>query len=386
MKLPAAVFSWFKKQRKRNKIILSIIVLILGLAVAGRVIGANAKPKYITSSVQKGDVVEIVSETGNVNTTGRADVYTTTTGIIEEIYVENNQKVERDDKLFKVKSTSTDQEKAAAFASYQAALVSLQQAENTLRDKRATLDKVLDDVKDHDDDETFEQKESRTTAQVAADNAVDAVKSAKAQLNPAWLEYQATQDATIKSPTDGTVANLSTKIGDKVEVGTRATVVLTVANLVDYSLRLSLSEVDIPKVKVGQNAVITMDAIPENSFNGNVSHVDSVGTNNQGVVTFNIMVTIQNPNPQIRPGMTANVDVEVDKVQGVLTVPNSAIKPYKGGRAVRVVDPKTKEMVFIPVEVGLKGEVKTEIKKGVSENQEIITSLPNDQIKRNSLF
>ncbi|HRN96180.1 MAG TPA: efflux transporter periplasmic adaptor subunit, partial [Candidatus Levybacteria bacterium] len=89
---------------------------------------------------------------------------------------------------------------------------------------------------------------------------------------------------------------------------------------------------------------------------------------------------------RIRPGMTANVDIEVDRAADVLSVPNSAVKPYKGGRAVRVENKKTKEIDYIPVEVGIKGDDRTQIIKGVSEGQEIIISLPNDQIQRGSLF
>jgi trimeric autotransporter adhesin len=96
------------------------------------------------------------------------------------------------------------------------------------------------------------------------------------------------------------------------------------------------------------------------------------------------VIDITDPITTIRPGMTANVDISVDRVNNVLTVSNSAVKPYKGGKAVRVYDPSAKEMKFIPVETGLKGDDKTEIIKGVSEGQEVITSLTNDQVQRSS--
>ena len=102
--------------------------------------------------------------------------------------------------------------------------------------------------------------------------------------------------------------------------------------------------------------------------------------------TYNVVVSIHDADSGIKPGMTADVDIEVDKANDVLSVPNSAVKPYKGGRAVRVIDPKTKELQYIPVQIGIKGESKTQIIKGISEGQEIVTALSNEQVKKQSGF
>ena len=139
-------------------------------------------------------------------------------------------------------------------------------------------------------------------------------------------------------------------------------------------------------MRSAQDAVITIDAFTGKKFQGRVTQVDSVGTNNAGVVTYNVSISFLNPIPQIKPGMTASVDIEVDKAEDVLSVPNSAVKPYKGGRAVRVFDKKTKQITYIPVTIGIKGEDKTQIIKGITEGQEIVSSLPNDQVKRPGLF
>ena len=101
---------------------------------------------------------------------------------------------------------------------------------------------------------------------------------------------------------------------------------------------------------------------------------------------YNAYVTILNADAQIRSGMTADVTITTKKRRDVLTVPNSSVKPYKGGRAVRVLDEKTKEVTYIPVEIGIRGKDRTEIIKGISEGTGVITALPNDQIERPSLF
>ncbi len=370
--------TWFRNTRRRNKIFIIIAILVVSFFIWRNIQSANAKPQYLTQPVQRKTVAQIVSETGNIDTGGRVDVYSSSTGIIEQIYTEDGASVTVGQNLFQVRSTATQQDKVSAYADYESAAASLRQAENTLRDKKAILEKVLDDLNDNDS-ETFEQKQRRTTAEVAGDNAFDAVKSARAQLNSAALTYQATQTIIVKAPSAGMVANLSFKVGDKVSAGgvTSATPILAITNRIDYTVKLALNEVDIPKVRIGQSAQFTLDAFPDKKFTGRVTHVDSLGTNTAGVITYNIVVAITNPEDSIRPGMTANIDIEVDKAENVLTVPNSAIKPYKGKKAVQIIDPKTKTATYIPVEIGIKSPERTQIKSGISEGVQVITGTKN---------
>lgn len=425
--------NWFRATRKRNKVFTIIGILILGGIIAGQILAATAKPPYVTQKVERVDIEQLVSETGNVETAGRVDVESTATGIIEEIYVGNNDSVQIGDTLFRVRSTASDQEKASANATYQnavSALVTARQTKESLdaamwAKRQAMLNaKNAKNYKDNNtknpstnsnytdlekqsvDDSVVIAEKEFAAAEKKYKEADVAVSAAQAQTTSALLTLQATQDVTVKSPANGTVTNLSYRVGDKVSAGTGGlssaaalgtggatsalssssggSSVLTIANLVNYSIKLAINEVDIPKIKTGQSAEVSLDAFPDRNFDGLITHVDAVGTNNQGVVTYNVVIDITDPITAIRPGMTANVDISVDKVKNVLTVSNSAVKPYKGGKAVRIVDPSTKEMKFIPVEIGLKGDDKTEIVKGVSEGQEVITSLTNDQVQRSS--
>jgi multidrug efflux pump subunit AcrA (membrane-fusion protein) len=425
--------TWYRSTRRRNKVLV-IIGLIIMLLIAMNLLGnANARPDYTTAVARKDDIVQIVSETGNINTSGRTDVYSNTTGIIEEIYVGNGMGVETGQALFSVRSTATEAEKAQAYATYQNAVSTQTTAtqggpgnDALMWTKQQTL---LDakNAKNYKDthtknpatnaDYTELEKQSIDAAVVQAEKDFRAaeqkyketgisINAASAQVSSTWLAYLATQSSVVYAPTFGTIANLSLSVGDNVAAGsggsasltslgaqTSSTLgssvspVLTIANLVNnFSLKVAINEVDIPKVKSGQDAVITIDAFSDKKFDGRVTQVDSVGTNNAGVVTYNVSISILNPVPQIKPGMTAGVDIEVDKAEDVLSVPNSAVKPYKGGRAVRVFDKKTKQITYIPVTIGIKGEDKTQIIKGITEGQEIISSLPNDQVKRPGLF
>lgn len=419
-------FIWFRTTRRRNKVFAVIAVLIVTGIIVGQIQAATATPPYVMQKVQRGDIEQFVSETGNVATAGRVDVDSEATGIIEEIYVENNDSVQTGQNVFKVRSTATDAEKAAANAAYQSALSALATAQQTKEGLDATMwlkrQAVLDakNARNHKDNNTTNpttgsgytdlEKQSIDNTIVTTDKgfraaekqykeADIAVKAAQAQVTSSQLSYQATQNIVVKAPSNGTVTNLSYQVGDKVTAGGGASAgaaassvtaasapVLTIANLIDYSIKIAVNEVDIPKIKVSQHAKVTLDAFSERKFDGIITHVDTVGTNTQGVITYNVVVDITDPINAIRPGMTGNVDMSVAKVSNVLTVSNSAVKPYKGGRAVRVMNPSTKEVDFIPVKVGLKGDDKTEIIKGVSEGQEVITALTNDQVQRSGLF
>lgn len=391
--------NWFRKTRLRNKVIVIVAILLIGFFVYRNIQSSNAQPQYITQAVEKSDIAQIVSETGNIDTAGRVDVYSSSTGIIEEIYVEDDTLVEINQNLFKVRSTATDQEKAGAYADYINAQNTLNAAKSKMNSLKAALfnaneafvngrgvDNPSDDQKA---DPVYIQQES-TWLQAEADynNQAGVISATQASFNKASFAYQATQNIIIKAPSSGTATNLYFKVGDKVSASgavsttaTTGTPVLTIANLTDYTVKLALNEVDVPKVENGQTAQLTLDAFPGKKFKGKVTHVDSLGTNTSGVITYNIVVEITNPEDSIRPGMTANVDIQVDKADNVLTVPNSAIKPYEGKKAVQVIDPQTKTAKYIPVEVGLKSPERTEIKSGVDEGTQVITGAKNGVVE-----
>ncbi len=410
--------NWFRETRLRNKIFVVIAVLLVGFFIFRNIQSSNAQPEFITESVSRDTITEIVSETGNVSTGGKVDITSSATGIVEEIYVQNGDPVEVGTELFKVKSTATEQEKATAWAAYQntfSAQKTAEQNKQTLDATMWTAQKTLLDAReakrvkdDNKDDYEDLEEQSLDAAHVQAEKNFTAaeqkykeadvsVNAAKAQVNSAWLAYQATQNAVVKATATGTVANLSISVGDKATAGAGnagvsslalaaapppSPVLSIISGQESFTVKLSLNEVDVPKVRSGQRAQIFLDAFADKTFDGRISNVDEIGTNNQGVVTYNVYVTILNFDNRIKPAMTANVDIEVDQAKNVLTVPNSAIKPYKGGKAVQIYDVQSKEPKFIPIKIGVRGIDKTEVLEGVAEGVEVITALQNGQVKR----
>jgi RND family efflux transporter MFP subunit len=356
--------------------------------LVGRKIISGKKDGYVFGTAQKRTITEIVTESGTVTTTGRVNIYSPTNGVVEKVFVENGESVSEGQKLFTVKSTATPQEKAAALAAFQAAKSAVQQAENNRRLSQATVDRVHDDLKDNDKDETFLEKETRTTAEVAHDNAYDALISAQSQMASARAAYQSTQNASVTAPVSGLISNLSVASGSGVMANSAlapAPPVLVIGGLGPTEIMISVGESDINKIRTGQEAEIRLDAVDGKVYKGAVTRFDENGNLVQGVVKFNTYLEITDADDRIKSGMTADIDIITNKLTDVLSVPNTAVKPYQKGRAVRKLGAGG-ETEFIPVKIGVRGKEFTQIVEGLSEGQEVIESLTNEKTSKKSML
>ncbi|MDD5415947.1 MAG: efflux RND transporter periplasmic adaptor subunit [Candidatus Daviesbacteria bacterium] len=384
--IPGAI-GWFFKTSWKKKLVVTLLILIAGFFIGYKII-SGSKEGYTLGTVQKHTVTEIVTESGIVATNGSVNIYSPTNGVIDQVFVANGESINENQVLFTVKSTATSQEKTTAYAAYEAAVAAVKQAENTHRETLATVERVHDDVKNHSKDESFLQKETRTTAEVANDNAYDALTAARAKLLSAQVAYQATQNSKVVAPVSGTVSNLSVVKGSSVVVNNvlvPTVPVLVISGPGETEIVVSVGENDIDKIKTGQEVEIKLDAIDDRIYKGMVKRFDNNGTITQGVVKFNVYIILTDSDDRIKSGMTADVDIVTNKLTDVLAVPNSAIKPYQKGRAVRKLGSNGK-LEFIPVKIGLRGKEFTQIIEGLTENQEIVVSLTNEKTGRKSLL
>ncbi len=195
---------------------------------------------------------------------------------------------------------------------------------------------------------------------------------AQASVNNAWLAYQATIDGVVKTPIGGRVANLGVSVGQQVNA---SEVVLMINSEAETWIKLAVSEADVIAIEPEQTAEVVVDALRNSSFQAVVKRVDEFGTDNSGIVTYNVYLVLQESADQIRPTMTVQVDINTQSKDEALIVPNSAIKPYQGGKAVQIISQKTNQAIYLPVEIGIEGEGYTEIVSGLEEGQAVITSL-----------
>lgn len=193
-------------------------------------------------------------------------------------------------------------------------------------------------------------------------------------------------DYLIYAPFDGIITNLNVKKGDSVSSGTALATIITQQKIAE----ISLNEVDVAKVKVGQKVTLTFDALSEVSISGKVLEVDSIGTASQGVVSYGVKIGFDTQDERVKPGMSVTADIITDVKQDVLVLPNSAIKSQGNSKYVEFVeasdDIKQKLLasvseVTLPsspkqqsIETGLSNDSYTEIVSGLEEGDIVVSS------------
>ncbi len=171
---------------------------------------------------------------------------------------------------------------------------------------------------------------------------------------------QATVDLVrLVAPFDAIVVEISVQVGDNVSNNTAA---LTLADLSHFEVQVDVSELDVNSIFVGQEAVLTLDAAAGETFIGQVAEVAFLGRVNQGVVTYPVTVIVDNPDPVLRPGMTAAVSIVTDRREGVLIVPNRAVVVSGGQRFVTVLFEG--EQIGVQIALGLSNEANSEVLEG----------------------
>lgn len=400
------IFSRFRSLSRKKKVLVVVIVCVLALAVTGSAFRSSSSKKYTTVKAAKSTIVEVVSETGTINANDRTDIFSPTNGVIEEVHVRNGDSVKTGQELFTIKSSATEQEKTQALATYMAAKNALDTANASAYSLQAAMfsawetHKTLAESDEYENSDGTPRYDKRSSAEyhiaeknwLAAENNYKkqqaVIAQAQTALSSAYLAYQATQNAVVKATLDGVLANLSVAPGNSVKANspTSPTVPLaTIANLTTTEILLSLSENDIAKVHEGQDVEVKVNAVQGKKYRGTVRRVDTIGTSQQGIMRYNVYIEVTDADDRLRPGMNVDAVITTNKVTHVLAVPNAAVKPYQGGRAVRIVSKKG-DVQYVPVQIGIRGKEKTQILTGIKEGQEVITSLSNEQIKRPGLL
>lgn len=174
-------------------------------------------------------------------------------------------------------------------------------------------------------------------------------------------------DYTVRSPIAGVLASVDIQKGNQASPTTAAATVITKQKLAE----LSLNEVDIVKVKVGQKATLTFDAIEDLSISGSVVEIDTLGTTEQGVVSYKVKIGLDTQDERIKPGMSVSASIITDVKQDVLLVPSSAVKSDSSGSYVEVlVDGKPQAKTII---AGASNDTDTEVSGDINAGDQIIT-------------
>lgn len=269
-------------------------------------------PKFRKEKVTAGSVVATVTATGTLSAVTTVKVGSQVSGIISRLHADFNDEVKKGQLLAELDPTpfltSVDQRRA----DLERAKVELRNAELVLARAKKLLEAQLQAQSEYD------------TANANRDGAAAAVEQSTAALRQAETNLAYTR---ITSPIDGVVVDREYDIGQTVAASFQAPTLFTIAqDLTKMQVLTNIDEADIGRVKEGQEASFSVDAFPDRPFTGVVSQIRLSPQTVQNVVTYPVLLDVGNPDLKLRPGMTANVSVPVDRRDDVLRVPNAALR------------------------------------------------------------
>lgn len=306
---------------------LLFIAVLAALAAGGWYFfkgnGADA-PQYQTTEVARGDLTQAVTATGQMNAVLNVQVGSQISGNIQKLTVDFNSTVKAgqvvaqlDPSIFQAVVHQAEADVANAKASLEFAQITARRQQELVRNKigpQSDLDSAVSELH----------------------KAEAVVKMKQANLEKAKVDLD---HCTIYAPIDGVVISRSVDVGQTVAATMNAPVLFTIANdLRNMQINVSVAEADVGNVEVGQVVDFTVDAFPARTFHGNVTQVRNAPITVQNVVTYDTIVAVNNDELKLKPGMTANVSIIITQREGVLKLPNAALR-YRPADAQKTAAP-----------------------------------------------
>lgn len=345
------LIKWLKKLPRMYLIIGGIVILLAtGVTVFS---SRNKKEPVQLVTVQKQSIREVVSTSGVLTGKNTVNLKFRSAGRLSFIDVKVGDSVQSGQSI----SGLDTQEMAIA----------LRQAQNSYAAKAATVDNIHDQLKGHDSDETFAQRDTRTTAEQAANNAYDGVKAAQ----------RAFQDAVILSPISGTITQVNFVPRQNISSAD------TIAQVVDFSevyFDADVDEADIGKVKVDQKAEVVLNAYESLTFFGKVAQVlPQTKTTSSGATVVAVRIKLDSTDINLIPNLNGQVNIVTAEKANVLTVP---VETLRDDSSVIVKTNKG----FYPVEVtpGIKSDSSVEISLGLKEGDQVVKNPTTVNLGRSS--
>ena len=351
-------------KKKIILIIISLIIAALLFLTAKKLIGS--KDEYVTLPLKKATIIKIIEASGTINPVQTATVGAQVSGKITGVYVDFNSPVTKGQLLAEIDTSlfqaSVDQQRA-----------SIENSKAQLRRLEATTnyDKLMYEryknllKKGYVSKAEVDQLEATYLADVANIQAQKAqIKQSEASLRTAESNLGYTK---IISPVDGVIISKNVEVGETVASSFQTPELFSVAeDLTEMQIEANVSEADIGNVSVGQEADYTLDGYPNETFKGHVDQVRLSSTNTSNVVTYTVVISVKNEDLKLKPGMTANVSIVVDKKENILTAINPALKFTPLGKDVKYDTQgiwvlKNNKPTRVDIQTGVYDDSKTEI-------------------------
>jgi HlyD family secretion protein len=305
-----------------------VFVALLIVIIWWRSAKSSNSLKYETKPVQRGELTVTVTATGTLEPTNQVEVGSELSGIIETVGVDYNDRIKVGQVLAMLDTEKLEAQVIKSKAALESAQASVLDAQASVLETRNELDRLR---------QLWEKTERKAPSQHdldAAEAAYERAKAAeaiaKAQVSEARATLNANETdlskAAIRSPIDGIVLTREVEPGQTVAASLQAPVLFTLAeDLAEMELHVAVDEADVGQVKEGQEALFTVDAYPNENFDGSVIQVRFGSQTVEGVVTYETVLNVDNSDLLLRPGMTATAEITVEKIEDALLVPNAAL-------------------------------------------------------------
>ena len=308
--------------------------LIVGAALAAVAAGAaylyfgkGPDPSaYRTGKVERGDIVDAITATGNIAAVTTVSVGSQISGTINEILVDYNSRVRKGQVIARIDPRLLEASVLQNEGNVENARAAIEKAKISVTDTGRTYRRNMELLRDG-----FVAQSDVDSAQTGYEQAQAQLKSAEAGLKQAigYLKIAQTnlENATIRSPVDGIVISRSVDVGQTVAASFQTPTLFSIAqDLTKMQIDTNVDESDIGRAASGQRVTFTVDAWPDRVFHGKVSQVRNAPMKTENVVTYNVVILVDNHELLLKPGMTANVTILVKEYKGILKIPNAALR------------------------------------------------------------
>jgi HlyD family secretion protein len=320
-------------RRRRLKRWLIVILLVVAVAAAVVVIRRDSKQsdatQFETQEARRGNLVVLVTATGTLQPTNEVVVGSEISGIVKSVEADYNDKVKVGQVLARVDTSRLEAQATQLKAALESAQARVLQAKATLSETTSKLGQFKQ-VRQLSNGKVPSQSEF-DTAEADFERAKADAASAAAAVAQAQAALQVTETdigkAVIRSPIDGVVLTRSVEPGQTVAAAFQSPVLFTLAeDLTKMELHVDVDEADIGQVKEGQDATFDVDAYPDRTFKARITQIRYGSKTVEGVVTYETLLTVDNSDLLLRPGMTATADITVKKVEDAVLVPSAALR------------------------------------------------------------
>lgn len=394
------------KQKVRPK----FVMVLLGAAVLVACLGSTAmlkKPKQIPAekivTAERGDIARSVVARGKIEPLSKVEVKSKANGIIQALLADVGDSVKEGQVLAELDKADLQAQVREAKATLDAEKANLEAA--AAAEAKARIEAANPELEfaRRDSERAQDLFKEKIASQQQLDDAnrayevaknrqqlLDAIaRSASAQVDQARARAAAAQAAldraeenlgyaTIRAPFSGIVLTRPTEVGDAVSsilnLGSAATLIMTLGDVSSVYIKGDVDEADIGKASCGQRVRTKVESFPNESFEGVVKRIDPMGKELNNVTTFEVRVTISNPQGKLRANMTANAEIVLEERKGVLLVPEAALVYDKDKNAsIQLVDSKAKPgWRKVPLKIGISNGQRTEVAEGIKLGDKLV--------------